>query len=241
MPRSKTPNRVWTRQFRDVSLRIDAGALWIDGQWKDQPLPYGPKPRLLLAHICTEALRHGPVVELDRSTRALLRRLHLGQDGREMARLSQQSRALAASIFSLGWQRTTDSVKPIKSWIDDGKLGQTLVLSDDFFKILSDRAVPLDVEAMARLRHSAFALDVYVWLASRLYKVKKPQFLSWSVLQEQFADRYGGYEFRRDFVNALSAAMAVYHPRPKIDGDTSGPGLTFSSAPPQVRGIKYRR
>ena len=41
-------------------------------------------------------------------------------------------------------------------------------LTDKFFESLMEHAVPLQPEAIGQLQNSAFALDVYSWLAHRL-------------------------------------------------------------------------
>ena len=46
-----------------------------------------------------------------------------------------------------------------------------LRLTDKFFESLMEHAVPLQPEAIGQLQNSAFALDVYSWLAHRLCRV----------------------------------------------------------------------
>jgi hypothetical protein len=50
-------------------------------------------------------------------------------------------------------------------------------LSDDYFDSLTRHAVPLNHMAVSALSGSAFALDVYAWLAQRLHRIppSKPQ------------------------------------------------------------------
>jgi len=50
--------REWQRRQGRMSLMVSAGKLvGRDGEWVDQPLPYGSRARLLLLHTCSEALR----------------------------------------------------------------------------------------------------------------------------------------------------------------------------------------
>jgi hypothetical protein len=67
----------------------------------------------------------------------------------------------------------------------------TVEFSLRYFESLVQHAVPLDEEAVARLSHSAMALDVYTWLAQRLHRVNpaKPAFVPWVSLWEQFGQR----------------------------------------------------
>jgi hypothetical protein len=75
--------RTWDRRQGMVSLRIEAGAA-IDpstGKFTELGLPYGEKPRLVLIHLSSEAIRTGsPVVEVEDSLTAFVRSLEL--DGR---------------------------------------------------------------------------------------------------------------------------------------------------------------
>jgi len=50
-------------------------------------------------------------------------------------------------------------------------------LSEEYFRTLCAHAVPLDERAFANLSNSAMGLDIYMWLAQRLHRVTKPQFI----------------------------------------------------------------
>ena len=47
----------------------------------------------------------------------------------------------------------------------------TVRLSLDYWESLKAHAVPLDEDHIARLSHSALALDIYAWLANRLHRI----------------------------------------------------------------------
>ena len=66
------------------------------------PLPYGPKARLLLMHLNSEAVRRqSPVIPVEDSMTAFFRRLMgRSQDGRQIRMLKSQLSALAAAR---GW------------------------------------------------------------------------------------------------------------------------------------------
>src|SRR3982750_3762536 len=75
LPRRKMTERVFERTSGHVSLRINAGALWQPAtqQWREQPLPYGPIPRYLLAWLNTYAIRHKTnEIPLGRSAREFM-------------------------------------------------------------------------------------------------------------------------------------------------------------------------
>ena len=97
MPRNSTDSRTFSRTNGGASLRIEAGAWWNGTDWVDQPLPSGTRPRLVLIHACSEAVRtQSRIVEVANSTRAFLRRLGIAQDGRTMRGFKTQMLALAS-------------------------------------------------------------------------------------------------------------------------------------------------
>ena len=109
-------------------------------------------------------------------------------------------------------------VSRFEAWLsdEDGQRGLwpgELELSQPFFESLMSHAVPLDGEAIGKLQHSALALDVYSWLAHRLYRVESNagQVLSWAALKGQFGQEFHETkEFRRTFLEALGKAHEVY-------------------------------
>jgi hypothetical protein len=57
-------------------------------------------------------------------------------------------------------------------------------LSAAYFASLQEHAVPLNLEALGALKESALALDLYAWLAQRLWRVhpKEAAFITWASL-----------------------------------------------------------
>src|SRR5262245_64359124 len=72
--------REWDRKQGHTSLRIEAGSA-IDpktGDFVRLGLPYGEKPRLVLIHLATEAVKNGsPVIDVEDSMTAFARSLGL--------------------------------------------------------------------------------------------------------------------------------------------------------------------
>ena len=91
----------------------------------------------------------------------------------------------------------------------------TIRLSHEYFESLQEHAVPLDERALAALAHSAMALDVYSWLAQRLYRVdpNKPQFIPWTALKAQFGFGYARHEATSERLPTTLAAGALAIPR----------------------------
>ena len=239
----------WDRRQGNASLRIEAGSA-IDprtGDFVRLGLPFGEKPRLVLIHLATEAVRTGsPVVDVEESMTAFARSLGLETNGRQLRGLKDQLARLAAATVRMGVveegravQVNTQFVSAFDLWFpkqaDQRVLWPSTVrLSEEYFRSLGRHAVPLDARAVAALASSSMALDVYVWLAQRLYRVPsgKPQFVDWNSLHEQFGQGYARVrDFRRQFLRTLRHVGAAY-PAAKMTADDHG--LTLAHSPPPV-------
>jgi len=254
LPTAKPPEGllVWERQQGRARLRVEAGSV-LDpktGLYVQPGLPYGPKSRLLLMHLNSEAVRRqSPVIEVEDTMTAFFRRL-MGrtQDGRQANMLKHQLSALAAATFRMGvlqsddraFQVDTKVVSAFDLWFQkDGSQRviwpSTLRLSLDYYESLTRFAVPLDERAIAALAHSAVALDMYCWLAQRLHRVPEgePQFIPWPSLQEQFGQGYTHVrQFRAFFMKMMLQVKAAY-PEARLDLD--GRGASLWTSPPPVR------
>jgi hypothetical protein len=239
----------WDRKQGAASLRIEAGSA-IDprtGGFVRLGLPYGEKPRLVLIHLATEAVRTGsPMVDVEESMTAFARSLGLETNGQQLRALKDQLARLAAATVRMGVveegravQVNTQFVAAFDLWFpkqpDQRVLWPSTVrLSEDYFQSLGQHAVPLDHRAVAVLASSSMALDVYVWLAQRLHRVspRKPQFVAWASLHEQFGQGFARVrDFRRRFLQTLHQVAAAY-PAARMSADDRG--LTLEHSPPPV-------
>lgn len=253
LPRSPSQERTFTRTSGSASLRLEAGQ-WFDGRgWADMPLPSGTRPRLVLFHVCSEAVRtRSPVVEVEDSVRAFLRRLRIDTNGRHMKAFRQQMLALAACRMQLGY-KTADRVVNLKcdpidqfeAWVQTDDNGQramwpgVMTLSPKFFETLAEHAVPLDQTAIGALQNSALALDCYTWLAHRLCRVRQSAgaAVSWSALKDQFGQEYRTEkDFKRELTAALGKVLAVY-PGARVDKIRGGLRLMPSPPPIKRKGV----
>jgi hypothetical protein len=239
----------WDRKQGNASLRIEAGSA-IDprsGDFVRLGLPYGEKPRLVLIHLATEAVRTGsPVVDVEESMTAFARSLGLETNGQQLRALKDQLARLAAATVRMGvveegraFQVNTQFVSAFDLWFpkqaDQRVLWPSTVrLSEEYFQSLGQHAVPLDARAVAALASSSMALDVYVWLAQRLHRVPtgKPQFVAWSNLHEQFGQGFARIrDFRRRFLQTFHHVATAY-PTARITADDRG--LSLEHSPPPV-------
>ena len=242
--------RAWERTNGRVALRIEAGGgIHPEHGFQQQPLPAGPKARLILMHLNGEALRQGSaVIEVEDSLTAFVRNIQgTMPNGREIRRYKEQLAALSVSTIRLAvaigddhaHQINTQIVSGLDLWApkDDRQRvlwPSTVELSAAYFDSLTRHAVPLDMRAVAALAHSAMSLDILTWLSQRLHRVKpgKPAFVPWAAMHWQFGAGYQQIRyFRREFRTALRQALAVY-PEAKVEADQRG--LTLRHSPPPV-------
>src|SRR3954468_11462480 len=216
LPYRPTDERVWIRDQGTASLLIEAGHARHPGtgKWVELGLPHGERPRLILIYLSTEAVRiSSPTIEVGGSLTAFARSLGIDTNGPSIWRFKDQLARLAASTVRLGivtagraTQTNTQFVSGIDLWMpkdaDQRVLWpSTVTLSADYFDSLQQHAVPLDPRAIAALAGSALALDVYVWLAQRLHRIKGgSQTITWQALKTQFGPDYRRLiDFRRKF------------------------------------------
>ena len=185
--------RVWERRQGQVLLRVEAGAALNPGtnEFIELGLPFGPKSRLILSHLNSEAIKTGsPVIEVEKHFTGFVKRLidplksgRSSPNGREINLFKTQLSALAASSIRLGIKQDqravtikSEIVQAFDLWFSKGDNQRILWpsilrLSDEYFNSLVIHAVPLDERALTALAHSAMALDIYTWLAQRLHRV----------------------------------------------------------------------
>ena len=253
LPYREPHKRDYIHRNGRAALIVSAGHLMDENEELVlQGVPYGAKPRLLMTHLCTEAVRsRSPVIPVGDSMSAFMRELGLKVSGGKrgsIGRFKEQLNRLAASrmqlMFSQGDLRTTMNPAPLIKrfdvWFPSDARQRVLwpsevTLSDEFFDSLQGHALPLDPRALRALQHNARALDVYTWLAHRLPRVKERNGakVSWAALHGQFgADVKDNKTFRRNFKIALRKAVAVY-PDAKVEQEDGG--LRLRSSKPPIR------
>jgi hypothetical protein len=217
-----------------------------------QGIPYGPKPRLLMIHLCTEAkLKKSPEVEIAHSMSAFMQDLGIAVTGGKkgsIGNFKEQLNRLAATRMQLLFEdeekvSMVNAASPISRydvWFPKSPSQKmlwpsTVTLSNEFFEsLMGQNALPLDARAIRALQSSAMALDVYTWLAHRLCRIpkNKPANISWRALKGQFGPQYKDqYKFRQDFKESLAKVLTVYRDA-NIDLPHNGFLTLKNSAPP---------
>jgi hypothetical protein len=241
--------RIWKQKQGNVNLAIQASEAYnpIKDDFELIGLPYGPKARLILSHINSEAIRtQSQVINVEDSMSAFIKRIGLCLDGRTINEVKNQLRRITTSTLSLGYCDATKGVqvdlkivKAFDLWFPKDAnqrvmWNSTIQLSDDYFNSLAEHAIPLDERSLAALSHSAMALDIYAWLAQRLHRIDpaNPQFVTWKALKDQFGAGYQHmYKFKQIFRKTLLMAKQQYPMAGILEEKNKGFSLHHSPSP----------
>jgi hypothetical protein len=259
LPYTKKPleERTYQSDQGRMKLLIKAGELLSpDGEWVPQPLPYGSRARLLLLHLCSEAIRQkSPTINIEDSLTAFLNKMGFEATGGPRGTLTafkQQVNALAACNMKIGMtdgagHATTINTQPFASldvWFpqdpDQRMLWpSTITFSRDFYDTLSKHALPVNVHAIRAFSGSPRKIDIYYWLSHRIYGLDEPLMISWGALKEQFGEGYSRErDFRAKFAEELKHIAEVF---PKLPASLDEKGLKLKPADAEALAIPAKR
>jgi hypothetical protein len=233
LPRTNPGNRLqYVRRNGPYKLGMAAGI--------DNKLPFGNLPRLLLAWVCTEAVRtQNRVLVLGSSLAEFMRTLGINSDsgGRrgERTRLCNQMKRLFRCNVSLIYEDKRGDAS-VSSQIasrsefwwnerrpDERSLWQSKVeLGEKFFQEIIRHPVPLNMNTLRALRRSPLGLDLYLWLVYGTFSLKGPKPLSWARLYQQFGADPAKAEDRRVVDNFRTKCL-----RELMKIKTAWPGLKY--------------
>src|SRR5216683_2609623 len=220
--------RLWEREQGHATLEIEAGRILdpASGKYVNVGLPWGAKPRLILAHLNAEALRLGsPQIAIGDSLSGFVKRIRGFDGGREIRMFKDQLTRLSNALIRLAMVRgdhvtqiNTHVVTGFELWLQKDERQRvlwpsTVHLSSEYFESLKKHAVPLNEADLAALAHTAMGLDIYAWLAQRLHRIdpRKPAFIPWTSLKEQFGPDYRQmFNFKREFRHTLNQVLNRY-------------------------------
>ena len=259
LPYTRQPLEVreYERKQGRMSLVVEAGKLRNPetGERTPQPLPFGPKSRLLLMHLCSEAIRQkSSTIEIADSLTGFIHDMGFPVTGGKKGTINafkEQINALAACKLSVGMWDGMRAVEyqgmpfsRIDVWLPTSPdqlmlWPSTLTFSMDFYTTLAKHALPIRAEAVRAFAGSARKLDMYFWFNYRLHRLKSPAMLSWNALASQFGGDYGRQrDFKRGFANDLRDVLEVF---PKLPVKLSEAGMEVSPAGPEVLSIPPQR
>lgn len=243
--RSQGEQRSFLRSSGAADLRVEAGAVpRAGGGFVEVGIPYGPKARLILILLSTLAVKtQSRTVEVDTSFRRFVESCGITMSGKNNRAMKEQLLRLSAVSMRLAITRQgfVDVYQgpifnhfqvelpndPRQQFLWNSEVS----FSQGFYDSLSRNAVPLERDAVIALKHSARALDIYTWLASRLFRLKSPITIRWTSLRHQFGTPSQGIEsFKRAFATAMKTALVVY-PEAKVESVFGGIRI-YPSLPP---------
>lgn len=249
----RNPTEPWVRRNGAYQLVIRPGILPLRDRIVSIGVPYGTKARLIMIYFQTEAVRNrSQIVDLGPTMTSWLKRMGLCTSGGprgSYAPVREQALRIARCEFTMRFERSsmearlTDQriVDGMHLWRDDssetelfrsgGEWARHVRLSDAFFEHLMNHAVPLSEEAIARLKHSSLALDLYVWLTYRLHALRKETVVPWHALGEHFGSESGHRQLAFRLREVLKDVVAVY---PEVNVEAVQRGLVLRPSKPSV-------
>jgi hypothetical protein len=248
--------KIWKRTNGRLTLSIRPG--WDHDNDKPLGYPYGTLPRLLLFWLTGEVLRtKSRRIFLGETLTQFLRELgldpeHGGERGYAVRLKDQMERLFRATIsFEMREKKEDADLRERKSWIDmqiatDGELWwhprederidwqSWIELSEKFYQAILRSPVPVDSRVLIAFKNTALGLDLYSWLAYKLYQINKDgkrQFITWESLSLQMGSDYADVKnFKRKIKEALNKIQILY-PSLKIEYPKGGvmiyPGSLF--------------
>lgn len=109
-----------------------------------------------------------------------------------------------------------------------------ITLTQNFFDEITAHCIPVDLRAVTALQRSPMDLDIYQWLAYRMFKLTKPAYPTWEQLYQQFGSNYGRLrDFRSEFIESLKRVNLVY-PGLRVSEAAGGTGLVLYPSPTPV-------
>ena len=194
LPRSNPGNRL---QYKRVNGPF---TLYMTASGGNK-LPYGNLPRLILAWVCSEAVRtQSRELVLGKSLSEFMRTLGVySSSGEKHTRLRNQMKRLFDCTVSMIYENERGEARVSSLvadrtvfWWSEGKPDQSslweskIELGEKFFQEIINHPVPLNLNTLAALKRSALGLDLYLWLVYRTFPLRAPLRLSWPLLYSQF-------------------------------------------------------
>lgn len=255
---------IWSRKNGNLKLTIEAGVDY--HQDKRLDVPYGSIPRILVAWLGTEALKNSRdeknpnprKICLGQSLSEFLEKIGIngstgGKNG-SITRFKKQAELLFAARIRLIKENENYSARgymnissgEVLFWDTKNPDQQTffenhILLSEEFYKVLTEKSVPLDWRVLKEIKQSPLALDLYAWLTYRASYLSNPQKIKWETLNQQLGSNTQNIrKFRQEVRNALLKIKAIWQTL-QIDAQSSD-FILIEPSPPliEVKNIKGR-
>lgn len=258
LPYERQPieQRDFRRTQGNMGIMVQAGAtLMPNGQWVDQPLPFGPKARLILMHLCSEAIRQkSPTIEIAETFTAFVREMGFSDSGGKRGPLTafkEQLNALATCSIRISStepnKMKTKQFFPIEDmevWLSTDARQKslwpsTVTFSAVMYESLQRHALPVNARVVRALQGSARKLDIYFWLGWRIHNINDPLVIGWDAIAEQFGTGFTRQRaFKAKFNEEISHIKEVL---PKLPLKLTESGLLLHPADPDVLALPPKR
>lgn len=234
----------------NVAEYVDGDLRYILMSYKG--LPYGTTPRIILSWIITEAkLNRSHKISLGYNLRSFLKEIGVDTNGRNYKKTKEQLQALLDTGFEIikegedvrhaakFYLSEKDSLWWHQNEKQDALFNSEINLSPQFFEFCQ-KAFPISKGAMISLKDSPLALDLYFWLALRIFYLKRPVMIKWVNLKQQFGSNYkdnaaGRRKFKERFKEAFRKIKELY---PDLNADVIDEGLSLRPSKTFIEKIK---
>lgn len=247
----------WIRTNQAATLAVHPALLAGPHGTNELVIPSGKIPRAALLWLITEAKRTGErTLVLGDTIEDFLMLLGFSRGGSTDRRLIRQLRALLGCTMQIsrytergggvaeaaegGFRVSDESVILFTTKAAPGQatlMPSTVRLSEYLYLAATERGIPIDLGAWAWLNKnskSPMALDLYVFLSSRLFRLKKSLYLSWGVLEQQLGASFNRQrDFKAQVMENLRLVADVY-PQAKVRESEDGKGIWLSPSLPAV-------
>ena len=256
LPRTNPGNRL---QYK----RVNGPFKLIMTATGDHKLPFGNFPRLILAWVCTEAVRtQSRDLVLGRSLSKFMRSLGINSDSGgargEQTRLRNQMKRLFGCTVSLIYEdecgeTAVNSVvaRRTEFWWNERKPDELslweskIELGEDLFNEIISHPVPLNMNTLTALKRSPLGLDLYLWAVYRTFPLRAPLRLTWRQLYQQFGsdpdrarDKRTVLNFRMDCLRELKKIKLAW---PELNYSTAPGVLILYPSTPTIAPVDQRQ
>ena len=248
LPRTNPGNRLqYVRRNGPYTLGMTAGV--------NNKLPFGNFPRLLLAWVCTEAVRtQSRVLILGSSLAKFMKTLgvYSSGGGRDQIKLRNQMRRLFGCTVQLTYKDehgeaavNTLIARRTEFWWNERKPDQPslwkskIELGEDLFNEIINHPVPIDMNTLTALKRCSLGLDLYLWLVYRIFPLRAPQRITWRQIYRQFgahpdkaSDKFTVRNFRTKVLRELIKIKLAW---PELNYTTAKGVLILHPSAPAIR------
>ena len=214
-------------------------------------VPYGAKARLLVLWLASQARQssqnNSRFVEIG-PIKQWLNEIGIGTAGDAINQAKEQLIKLSHTMFNVTVRTSDDEGEDILAFRNDLFVEQGAIATEDMLHYRDRRldkvrwpkgivvpentwkrferdVVPIPMERLRPIAHSATAIDIFLYLSYRLPMIAegKPELMTWRQLAAQFgpARHLAPSRFKDHYTGAIQAALKAY-PEARIDEHTDG-------------------